>query len=778
MNSFAFFARRLAVGLLLAFAVPAALTAASVAVSGPAAAAVVSSITVKGNQRVEAESIKTYLTIKPGKPFSAGDIDASVKALYNTGLFSDVSVVPRGSTLLVTVAENPVIGSVTFEGAKKVKPDVLVNVVELKTRGVFTEAKLKADVFHIKQYYETSGRNAATVDAKVDRLPENRVNIVYVINEGERTGVSAITFVGNKAFSSGQLGSVISTRTTNWLSWLSKTDVYSEEKLKSDEELLRRFYMKRGYADFQVLSSEATYDSTKGRYYVTFTLDEGPKYTFGNVSIDSSIASLNTQTLMAKVRTKSGAVFDSSKIEKTSEDLTIELSRLGYVFGQVRPRGDRNYSTNTIDLTYMVDEGPRVYIERIEVRGNTRTRDYVIRREFDISEGDAFNRVMINKAERRLRDLGYFKTVNITTEPGSAPDKVVVVATVEDQSTGSFSVAGGVQTSSGSTGLVAEVAMEETNFLGRGQTVRLSVGGSLDNQQTFNASFTDPYFLGNRMLFGLDASRTISGATSARPFSTDGYGGGVRLGLPLNDEWDLTLNYKINSQSTTLASSAPAIAATYFPNGTHLVSSAGYQLAYTNLDSRLDPRDGFAFRFSQDFAGVGGDAQFVRTSASAWLFKPIVPDTDLIGILKASAGNITGIGKPVATIDNFFLGGETVRGFAPLGFGPRDQTGGATLAVGGKNFVAASAEVQFPLPMIPPDFGLRGAFFADAGMLFGNDVPAGGAPTTDNAIRTSVGGSIIWSSPFGPIRADYAQALNYQNYDQLQSFRIGTGAKF
>lgn len=773
MNSFALFARRLAVGVVLALAVPAAAGVVSMLAARPAEAAVASSVAVKGNQRIETETVKTYLKIKPGKAYGPADIDESVKTLYGTGLFSDVGIVQRGSTLVVTVVENPVISSVTFEGAKKVKPDVLVNIVELKTRGVFTDAKLKADVFHVKQYYQTSGRSDARVDGKVTQLPNNRVDVVFVISEGERTGIAAINFVGNKAFSSQQLSRVVQTRTTNWLSWLSKQDLYSEEKLKNDEDLLRRYYLKHGYADFQVLSSEASFDEPKGRYYVTFTVDEGPKYNFGAINIDSSIQGLDSQALMGLVRTKSGSVFDSTKIEKSTEELTIELSRLGYVFAQVRPRGDRNYTNNTVDLTYMIDEGARAYIERIEIRGNTRTRDYVIRREFDISEGDAYNRVLIDKAERRLRALQYFKMVAITTEPGSAPDKVVVVVSVVDQSTGSFSIAGGVATSSGGAGLVAEVSMEETNFLGRGQTVRLSVGGGF-NDQTFNASFTDPYFLGSRTRFGLDAYRTISSSSSARPFGTETTGGGVRLGLPLTDELSVGANYKINSQSI---SGSTGGSLPYFPNGTRLTSSVGYDVTYTTLDSRIDPREGVFVRFSQDFAGVGGDARFIRSVADARVYRPIMPDSDLIGMLRVTGGNITGLGQPVAISDNFFKGGESVRGFAPLGYGPRDLTGGLNLAVGGKNFVTATAEVQFPLPMVPPDFGLRGAFFADAGMLFGVDDP-GSSVTSDTAIRTSVGGSIIWASPFGPIRADFAQAINQQSYDQLQFFRIGTGAAF
>ena len=546
MNSFTFFARKLALGLVLALALPAFAGTAAVVTAGIAQAAVIHSILVKGNQRIEAGTVKAYLTIKPGKNYGAADIDASVKALYATGLFSDVGITRSGSTLVVRVVENPIINSVVFQGNKKIKSDVLSTIVELKPRGVLTDAKLKADIFHIKQYYRTRGRSSAEVEGRITKLPDNRVNVVFAISEGERTGVAAIKFVGNKAFSAQRLQGIISTKKTNWLSWLTQNDIYSEARLNADADALRAFYLKHGYADFQVLSQDATFDAAKGAYTITFTLDEGAKYKFGNVTIDSSIPGVDTKALEKFLKTKSGNTFDSTKVEKSTENLTVELSRLGFVFADVRPRGDRNYDNNTINLTYVIDEGQRTYIERIDIRGNTRTRDYVIRREFDVSEGDAYNRVLINKAERKLRDLGYFKTVSITTEPGSAPDKVIVVVDVEDKSTGSFGIAGGVQTTGASTGLVAEVSMDETNFLGRGQQVHLALGGGLDTQ-SISGSFTDPYFLGNHMSFTIDGYRNYANASTARPFKTTNTGGGVSVGLPITDELTFNVGYKANN---------------------------------------------------------------------------------------------------------------------------------------------------------------------------------------------------------------------------------------
>jgi len=358
---------------------------------------------------------------------------------------------------------------------------------------------------------------------------------------------------------------------------------------------------------------------------------------------------------------------------------------------------------------------------------------------------------------------------------------VILVVTVEDQSTGSFSVSAGL---SSSDGLIGEVAMEEKNFLGRGQNVRISVGGS-DNTRDYNFSFTDPYFLGTRMSGGFDVFRTVQDV-GVQPFATTNTGGDIRIGLPLNDDLNAQLNYKVSSLTTSQAAACTpgtSVTGCYFPNGTRLTSSVGYVLTYSTIDDLTNPHEGVYLRGAQDFAGAGGAARYVRSTVDARYYRPILPDSDTVGMLKVTAGNVTGLGAPVAISDNFFKGGETIRGFAPLGYGPRDNTAGSNtgggVALGGKNFVAGTAEVSFPLPMLPPDFGLRGAVFADAGMLFGVDNPGGGVTYSDDAaLRSSVGGSIIWASPFGQIRLDIAEAITKQSYDQTQMFRIGAGTQF
>ncbi|HZP19019.1 MAG TPA: outer membrane protein assembly factor BamA [Bauldia sp.] len=735
--------------------------------AGPAHAATVSVIVVRGNERIEAVTIKNYVIIKPGKPFGTGAIDQSVKALYDTGLFSDVDIHQAGSSLIVTVVENPMVNMVLFKGNRKVKKAALAAIVQTQSRGMLTDARLEADVQRITDYYAMQGRGSASVTTQLTKLPNNRVDVTFVIVEGRRTNIAAITFVGNSAYSDSRLRSVIISRRHNILSWLNKNDVFDENKLAADQEALRRFYMSHGFADFRVISAEHNFDEAKGKYFVTFTLEEGPRYRFGGIAVDSSIPGVSGDALRRVVKTRPGNVFNATLVEKSIENISIELARQGYAFAQVRTRGDRDYDKNTISITYLIDEGPRVYVERINIYGNTKTRDYVIRREFDISEGDPYNRVMIDRAQRKLNDLGYFKTVSITTEPGSASDRVIVNVMVEDQATGDFSVGGGYTTE----GLVGEIQLNEKNFLGRGQQLRISVSYG-QHQQSYSLSFTDPYFLGKRMSAGFDLYNTLSTAQASRPYKTRSIGGGVRVGLPITDDLSVDLNYKL-SQSTISESTSPI----YFPNGKSITSSVGYAVRFNTLDSNIDPHQGILASLSQDFAGVGGSTTYLRSIAEARYFHELLLDGDVVGMVKVGAGNITGLGKPVRIQDNFFQGADTIRGFAPYGYGPRDIPTGT--ALGGKTYWAATAEVQFPLPILSRDFGLKGAIFADAGQLFDVDLPSGGGPITNSkTIRSSVGASILWASPLGLLRGDFAVPLSKAPEDRTQVFKFSAGKQF
>jgi outer membrane protein insertion porin family len=770
----------------------AALFAVGLAVlgAGPvslAEAAVVNRIDVRGNQRVDAETVRAYLLVQPGRNFSGQDVDESLKALFETGLFSDVQITQSGGALIVSVVENPIINEVAFEGNRKYKDDQLAQGIQSQPRGVFTRAKVQNDVQQILELYRRSGRYQASVTPKIIELPENRVNLVFEIAEGPNTGVAGINFIGNQAFSDARLRNVIETRRSGILGFLRSTDTYDADRLGSDEEKLRRFYRDRGYADFQVVSSVADLDRERNTFFITFTVDEGPQYRFGPIFVDSTIPGVDTAELERLVSTDEGEVFSAAEVDSSLEAITLRLAGAGYPFAQARPRLDRDPEALTIGVTYVVDEGARTHVERIEVRGNARTRDYVIRREFDIAEGDAFNRVLVSRAERRLRNLGYFSDVRISTEPGSSPDRVVVVVDVVEQPTGEFSFGAGFSTSDG---IIGDVALVERNFLGRGYNMRIGVGGGTETR-TYEFSFTDPYFLGRRISAGLNVYRREYDENSFRSYDYQTTGGGLTFGFPITENFTVQTGYQIEAQEVDIEDFDEGDPLADCPDdvsraiceaeGDSIVSSVLYSLIYDSLDSRQDPHEGIHAKFTQEFAGVGGDVSFLRSTASATYYQELLTDAEVVGFVKVHGGHIVGIGEDVRLLDAFFKGGETVRGFETSGFGPRDVGDDVDDALGGNVYAAATAEVQFPIPGIPRELGLKGAIFADAGTLFDTDVDEDevtGTLEDDATLRSSVGGSLLWASPLGPIRADFAYVLSSEDYDEKQWFRVGGGTRF
>ena len=745
-----------------------------------AEAAVVNQIDVVGNQRVDAATIQAYLSIQPGQNFSSADEDASLKALFETGLFADVNLDVRGSTLVVTVVENPVISEIAFEGNKKFKDEQLSSVIESQPRGVFTRAKVQGDVSRILELYRRSARLQASVTPEVIELSNNRVNLVFVMTEGPKTGISGITFIGNQAFGEARLRTVIQTRRSGILSFIRGGDTYDPDQLSSDEEKLRRYYLDRGFADFQIISSNADLDRERNTFFLSFTMEEGPRYRFGAIAVDSSIPGVDPAALEREVTTDEGDVFSASEVEESLEEITLYLAANGYPFAQARPRLARDPDSLTIGVTYVVDEGARVYIERIEVRGNARTRDYVIRREFDVAEGDAFNRVLIDRAERRLKRLGYFSDVRIFTEPGSSEDRVIVVVQVVEQPTGEFSFGIGYSSSDGAVG---DISLTEKNFLGRGYNLRVAVGGGT-NTRTYELGFTDPYFLGRRISAGVNVYRRSYDENNFRSYDYQTTGGGLTFGFPISEDFTIQSGYKIEFQEIDVdadkcdGGADDVSLAICQAEGDTLVSSVFYSLIYDTLDSRSDPSDGVYVKFNQDFAGVGGDVAYVRTTASAAYYRELLADRNIVGLIKVQGGHIVGLGEDVRLLDGFFKGGETIRGFRSSGFGPRDATTGD--ALGGNVFVAGTAEVQFPLPVLPRDIGFKGAFFADAGTMFDTDAEKipGIVINDDPSLRSSVGGSVIWASPIGPLRFDFAHTLTSESYDETQWFRFGGGTRF
>jgi outer membrane protein insertion porin family len=456
---------------LIMFAMPLA-TLAAAFVSSPVAAQTVASIVVEGNRRVESETIRSYFKPGPEGRLDQARIDDGLKALIETGLFQDVKINQAGGHLVVSVIENPVIGRVAFEGNKKIKDEQLSGEIQSKPRGTLSRPMVQSDAQRIVEVYRHAGRYDVRVDPEIIEQPNNRVDLVFSISEGEKTGVKSVEFIGNNTYSSYRLKDVIKTHESNLLSFLGGGDLYDPDRVEADRDLIRRYYLKHGFADVQVVAALTEYDPDKKGFLVTFKIEEGQQYRVASVNFQSSIATLDGNTLSGFSRVSVGSLYNAEALEKSVEEMQIEASRRGYAFAIVHPRGDRNFEAHTVSITFAIDEGPRTYIERINIRGNTRTRDFVIRREFDIAEGDAYNRALVDRAERRLKNLDFFKSVKITTEPGSSSDRVILVVELEEKSTGDFSVSGGYSTTDGP---LAEVSVSERNFMGRGLFAKASV---------------------------------------------------------------------------------------------------------------------------------------------------------------------------------------------------------------------------------------------------------------------------------------------------------------
>ena len=737
-------------------------------------AAVVNSIEVRGNERVDAQTVRGNLTIKPGQSFNNSDIDESVKRLFATGLFSDVQINQRGSTLVVTVDENLIINQIIFNGNRKIKDKQLEALIQSKPLGPYDEITIEYDADAIRDAYDRIGRSDATVTTQVVNLEGGRVNVAFEVSEGDRTKITQINFVGNNAYSDGRLADVITTKRSGLLSFLSRKDVYDPDKLRADEELLRRFYYNRGYADFRLISSTADLDESTNSYVVTITIDEGERYNFGDIEVDSTVEGIDADSVRRHLASRTGRVYSAEKVEDSIIAISEDAAGRGYPFAQVTPRGNRDFVNRTISVTYLIDQGQRAYIERIEIRGNTRTSDYVIRREFDISEGDAFNQVLVRRAKRRLEALGYFQSVNITTAPGSEPDRVVLIVDVRDQSTGEFSIGAGYST--GTTGATAEVGITERNFLGRGQFIKIAVGGGTDTR-SYTFSFTEPYFLGYRLAAGFDIARTED--TSQSNYNIETTSATFRVAAPITDSTRLILAYTYSSEEYD-----PAAGATFslpiqdaINNSPWIKSSVSGTLVYDTLDDRQLPREGIRARVTTEYAGLGGDAEFIRVFGRASYYHLLSDYGDIVGSLSGGAGHVVSTSGPLRVFDQFFIGGETIRGFDSQGIGPRDTNGDA---LGGTTYFNASAEIGFPLPILPRDFGLRGAFFADAATLYGDDLNLGGTVVNglDMEWRASVGGSVIWASPFGPLRVDFGIPVIKEDFDEEQLFRFGTTGQF
>ena len=851
------FGMRVRGGLLAALmmlAMPLGAMTAAGFLASPAAAQTVDSVQVEGNRRVETSTIRSYFKPGPGGRLDQGSIDDAMKALIETGLFQDVKINQAGGRIVVTVVENPVINRVAFEGNKKVKDEQLTSEVQSKPRGTLSRPVVQSDAQRIADIYHHVGRYDVTVTPEIIEQPNNRVDLIFTINEGGKTGINSIEFVGNQFYSSYRLRDVIKTRESSLLSFLGGNDVYDPDRIEADRDLIRRYYLKHGFADVQVVAALTEYDPQRKGFMVTFKIEEGQQYRVGSVDFQSSIPSLDGNVLARYSHVSVGSLYNAEALEKSVEEMQIEASRRGFAFAIVKPRGDRHVETHTVSIVFAIDEGPRTYVERINVRGNTRTRDYVIRREFDIAEGDAYNRALVDRAERRLKNLDYFKTVKISTEPGSASDRVILNVDLEEKSTGDFSVSGGYSTIDGP---LAEVSISERNLMGRGLFAKAAVTYG-EFARGVSLSYVDPYFLDYRVGLGLDAYYREQLPNPFMAYGTKTVGFSPRLGLQLREDLTLQLRYSIYQQTVTLpdflnncnmntanglpfnpspawvaangAAAAMALGATdptglglwcygdgeaslpvrkELAQGAEITSAVGYSLTYNTLDNNKNPTDGLLVDFRQDFAGVGGDVSYLKSAMDTKYYTPLV--ADIVGLVHLQGGIMNQIGNtPLRMMDQFQMGPNLVRGFAPVGIGPRDiNPYGTQDALGGTKYWGASLEFQMPFWFLPKEMGLKGSIYADAGGLYDYQGPTNWAftgevnrpgcipPTNNgfnypaapgtclglqydpqNVIRTSVGVGLIWASPFGPLRFDYAVPLTKGPHDFVQQFMFGGGTQF
>jgi len=740
-------------------------------------------ITVKGNRRIDADTVRSYFHAAPDGRFDDAARDAALKALLATGLFDKVTIERAGERLVVHLTEAPVLDRVAFEGNKKIKDTELTAVVESKPRGTLQRAVVQADVGRIMEAYRHAGRDDVGVVPQIIDRGNDRVDLVYVVTEGAKTTVQQINFVGNSVFGKRQLAAVIKTSATNVLSFLTGGDVYDPDRVAADREQLRLYYRSKGYADASVTSARAEYDPALHGFTLTFSIDEGPLYHFGEINVVSNVPGLDGEQLRRLIVARPGAVFDGNALDKTDEVLAIELAKLGFPFAQAIPRTTRDASAKRIDVAYTIDQGPRTYVERIEIHGNARTRGYVIRREFDIAEGDAYNKSLIDRAERRLKNLNYFKTVNITTKPGSAADRVVLDVEVAEQSTGEFNIAGGYSTTDG---LLVEVKLGDSNFLGSGTALKSSMSYG-QYARGVDLSASEPYFLGSRVSAGIELYGRQSVSSPYQSYGSDIYGATIQFGTPLTEQIGVQYRYSLYNQNVTL-DPASLVAAPSLPiqqaalAGSQWVSSVGDTVTYSTLDNNKNPTSGIKSQLTQDLAGLGGDVKFLRTTEDLRYYHPI--NDDVVSLVRAQGGYITGWGGQQVPLLNSFFGGPTmVRGFAPNGFGPRDLTPGTTMDnVGGSMYWATTAELQSNIPGVPQEYGLKASAFVDAGSVFRYSGPTafpGSAPSlqvaNNNIVRSSAGVGLTWASPFGALTVNYAVPLTKAAYDVVQPLGFTAG---
>ncbi len=765
-------------------------------------------IVVEGNQRIEPATITSYLQVRPGDMFDPERVDLSIKTLFATGLFSDVQIEQRGGDLVVSVNENPVINRVIFEGMRTLDEEDLEEEVQARPRTVFTAARAQGDVQRIIEVYRRAGRFAAQVTPQVRELDQNRVDLIFEVDEGPITGVRDINFIGNNVFSDRRLRDTVVTRESSWWNFFQSNDNYDPDRLEYDREQLRKYYNNRGYADFRVVSAVAELTPDQNDFFITFTVDEGVRYEFGEVRIQTQLNRLPEALLLSAVPIRRGNVFRGELIEDAIDAMTYVAGTVGYANVDISPVVERDAENRVVNITFEVNEGPRVFIERIDVVGNNRTLDRVIRREMRVDEGDAFNRVLLDRSRQRIQGLGFFKDVKVEDADGSQPDRSVVTVTVEEESTGELAFAAGY---SSTENFLFDASITERNLRGRGQFLRLRASSSSRSQQ-LDLRFTEPRFMGRDISAGIDLYSLRTDFLSQSSFENQSTGGGIRIGFPTSERTSLGITYSIVQDDTTIArafvdhdnnvNTAPVDqCSTLNPSrpllcdqeGTFLTSLLGFTVNWDGRNQPVRATRGFDMQFRQDIAGLGGEVNFLRTEVEGGVYYGLPFGFRATG--RMEAGYIMGWGgDDVRVNDRFFKGGSSFRGFDVAGIGPRqllvdDATGDVVSrgdALGGNVYAIGTLQLDVPLPL-PESFSLGSALFVDFGTL-GQvdassrrpiDLGAQSLVVEDQAsLRVAAGISVFWDSPFGPVQFDFSRPLEYEEFDRRQEFRFSTRTNF
>lgn len=728
---------------------------------------VIRQIQIDGNQRIEASTVRSYLLVQEGDRFDNRRIDRSLKSLFATGLFADVNIRQQGDALIVSLVENPVINRIAFEGNLRIEKADLEREITLRPRVVFTRSKVQKDVRRILDVYRTNGRFAATVEPKVIRLDQNRADLVFEINEGKTTEVRKIRFVGNREISDSNLREAIRTKESAFYRFFSSDDVYDPDRLTLDRELLRRHYLREGFADFKVESAVAELTPDREAFHITFSVSEGEKYDFGDALLNVNIRGLEPNDLESLVAFEAGETYDNELVDETIDKLTQEIGTRGFAFVEVRPRINRDREKRIINVAFEIREGPRVFVERINITGNVRTLDKVVRREFQLVEGDAFNASKLRRSRRRIQNLNFFKSVNIERVAGSAPDKAVINVEVEEQSTGSLNLGVGFSTD---IGPLADIGISERNLLGRGQNLSLNLTIAAEKSQ-INLAFTEPAFLDRDLSAGFDLFHRRRNLQDTSSHNAEETGLTLRSGYPIVEDLRQSWAYTLSTTNITDVDNAASIFIKS-QEGRVYLSQVSHGLTFDKRNSSVSPTEGYIIRLSNDVAGLGGTLHYSRNQIRAAKFFSIADDLILTG--RGRLGHILGLGEDVRLNDRFFLGGESLRGFATAGVGPRDSVTQDSL--GGEWVYNGSIELKFPLGL-PTEFGISGKLFSDVGST-GSVNPSGANVLDSGAVRASVGFGIGWVSPFGPISVDLGFPITKENLDETETFRVNFGTRF